>query len=145
MAISVTGLAGWELLGSAPASGSARAAYESSHAAAAGSTLGSLERQLQRYLAASPPLPQTPPALPPRGLSIPRLGPGGGICYVATGHCSAIPCIEFAGASAAPTSGTATGVVLRLGETVNRNAPRLAQGSCEGRLGTPKVFRVSGP
>ena len=147
VAISVTVLAGWQLLAPAGAREASRATAGHAGPSAA------LERELQRFLDTHSPLPtRVPPprAVPvlPRTLPFPlRPGtPGGATCYVAASGCSETPCIEFARSGGAAVSAAPSAVVLRLGETVNRNALAPAtRPSCQGRLGAPKTLRVSGP
>jgi len=102
-----------------------------------------LRLQLLRYLNGELRRP-----LPPRPL-VPRL-PQGGACAVAAGACSPIPCIEFARAASVSSAAVAAGpsaVVLRLAAPVHvlRGAPQPGRRACDGRLGAPKILRVSAP
>ncbi len=97
----------------------------------------------------------------PRALRVPRtpIPPGGlprvpsGPCYIAIGECSLTPCVEFAHGASPAVSTSSSAVVLRLVSPVTQLASPLtgrgaalpATPSCQGRLGTPRVLRVSGP
>ena len=106
-----------------------------------------LRLQLLRYLNGEHARP-----LPPRPLPIPLVPrlPQGGACAVAAGACSPIPCIEFARAASVSSAAVAAGpsaVVLRLAAPVRvlRGAPQPGRRACDGRLGAPKILRVSAP
>jgi hypothetical protein len=103
---------------------------------------------LQQWLAVEGKRP--PFALPGRGLPVPlpNLAPGApGSCFVA-GRCSEVPCVEFAQSTPEPT---ATAVVQASVVVLERPTPAPFNGgsqpgsSCAGRLGTPRILRVSGP
>jgi hypothetical protein len=108
---------------------------------------GALERQLQllaqRLFVPSHGVPILP---------VPRAIPYGAPCYVALGRCSLTPCVEFAQGLSPGVAATDSAVVLKLGGPVSRAAPQVpaiapqvARPACRGRLGTPKVLRVSSP
>jgi hypothetical protein len=104
--------------------------------------LKSLELQFQRSS------PSSPPRQPgPRVLPVQPLFPHATSCFVAAGGCSETPCVEFAGQMTGATAvATTAAVVLRLSGPVTRNVVSPAGGqACQGHLGTPKIFRVSGP
>lgn len=139
VAITLIG-AGSQLLGSARAARRATAAPLARHATVqAGGPLSALERQLQRFLSTKPLRQPVPPVLPRR-----LLAPHPTICFLAAGGCSDTPCVEFAGQEGAAIAATSSAVVLRLGGVINRNAvPQVGRSTCQGHLGTPKLFRVS--
>ena len=155
VAVSVTVLAGWQLLAAAGAREPSRAPRAS---AVRASPAQALESELQRFLATHPVVPPRTPRFPPLrspGGAVPfpltPVAPGGATCYVAAGSCSETPCVEFARGAEAAVSAAPSAVVLTLGRTAisapfNRNAqgPR-ATTPCQGRLGAPKFLRVSGP
>jgi hypothetical protein len=131
---------GWQLLGSAHAARRATAAPLARHATAqAGVPRSALERQLQRFLSTTPLRQPEPRVVPLRPLT-----PHPTTCFLATGGCSDTPCVEFAGQAGAAIAATSSAVVLRLGGVINRSAvPQVGRSSCQGHLGTPKLFRVS--
>jgi hypothetical protein len=103
--------------------------------------LKSLESQLQRSLATAPPGQRQLPVAP-----FQLLAPHPTMCFVVAGGCSDIPCVEFARqAAGARAVATASAVVLRLSGPINRNAVSPAgPQNCQGRLGMPRILRVSG-
>jgi hypothetical protein len=141
-AVAVVGLvvvvalaAGWGPTGSA---------HANRHSRPAAGTLGSLTipPALRRRLLESlnqrlaPRLPVRPVPLAP-GLPQPRT------CYVAGGGCSLTPCVQFA-TGASPVVSQSNAIVLRLAAPARTvGGPQTARGRCQGRLGMPKVLRVS--
>lgn len=138
-AVLAVSFAGWRMLSSARVATALPASAAKLH--------GALEQQLQ-LLAGRLPVPRPVQVLPARPV-IPYGGPDipyGGVCYVGPGRCSLTPCTEFARAGRTEVAGTSSGVVLRLGGPLSRGAaPRPGRSACEGRVGTPRVLRVSGP
>lgn len=147
VAVVAASFAGWRLVAS-PRVARARAAVIT-HAAPSPSA--ALQRSLQRVLEGFPlartraPGPRTLTYIVPRALPAPPSS-GGSACYVVAGRCSETPCVEFAHAAGSAPTAAPGPVVLRLGTTATRNAPiPRRQTRCQGRLGAPKILRVSGP